>query len=162
MKITIIGIGQQMRGDDEAGLAAVALWQEKYPNTATDPSIRVELAESPGIGLLNLMETADAVILVDAVFSGVQPGTLVHLSHTDLAAYLQGTGSAHGWGVAETLALGEKISPETLPETILIIGIEAGQVSLGEPLSPAVSASLEGAAALIQDTVQSLLHDDGK
>ena len=156
MIITVIGIGQRLRGDDEAGLEAVALWQNKYPAAAGSASIRVELAESPGIGLLALMENAQAAILVDAVMSGAQPGTLVCLRHTDLAAYLDGTGSAHGWGVSETLALGAKISPQTLPQTILIIGIEAGQVNLGQAFSPQVSAALEKAADLIQETVQSL------
>ena len=158
MIITVIGIGQRLRGDDEAGLEAVSLWQNKYPATAGSASIRVELVESPGIGLLALMENAQAAILVDAVMSGVQPGTLVRLRHTDLAAYQEGTNSAHGWGVAETLALGAKISPETLPEHILIIGIEAGQVNLGQAFSPAVSTALEKAADLIQESVQSLFH----
>lgn len=161
MIITVIGIGQRLRGDDEAGLEAVALWQNKYPVTAGNPLIRVEIAESPGIGLLNLMENAQAAILVDAVFSGAPPGSLVCLRREDLAAYLEGTGSAHGWGVAESLALGEKISPETLPEHILIIGIEAGQVNLGQDFSPEVSAALEKAADLIQETVHSLLPTNG-
>lgn len=162
MILTVIGIGQRLRGDDEAGLEAVSLWQNKYLATASSPSIRVELAESPGIGLLALMENAQAAILVDAVFSGAQPGSLVRLRHSDLAAYLEGTGSAHGWGVAETLALGAKISPESLPKHILIIGIEAGQVNLGQSFSPAVAAALEKAADLIQETVQSLFQSHGK
>lgn len=162
MTITIIGIGQRLRGDDEAGLEAVALWQERYPATAGSHLVQVELAESPGVGLLNLMENAQAAVLVDAVFSGASPGSLVCLRHNDLAAYLEGTGSAHGWGVAETLALGRKISSETLPEHILIIGIEAGQVNLGQAFSPEVSAAMEKAADLIQETVQSLLYSYGK
>lgn len=157
MNVVVIGIGQQLRGDDEAGLLAVRLWEKNFPVTASNPQVRLELAESPGIGLLNLLGNADAAILVDAVSSDADPGSLIQLSQDELAAYLDGTGSAHGWGVAETLALGRKISPEILPEEIIIIGIEAGQVNLGEALSPAVAQALDAAAERIQRTVLSLL-----
>lgn len=155
MTITVIGIGQSFRGDDEAGLAAVRLWRENYPETAA--STPVELAESPGVGLLNLLDGFDAAILVDAVQSGRQPGTIHLLRETELAAFLDGAGSAHGWGVAETLALGRQIAPEGLPETIALIGIEVGQVAPGERLSPQVAAALPEVARRIEETVQALM-----
>jgi hypothetical protein len=52
----IIGIGQTLRGDDAAGIAAVSLWQKTFPASAGQPHIIVELIELPGIGLLNLLE----------------------------------------------------------------------------------------------------------
>jgi len=158
MNITVIGIGQWLRGDDESGLAAVRLWEKTYPATARNPKIRIELAESPGISLLNLLENTDAAIMVDAILSGAQPGKLVTLRDADLAAYLDGSRSAHGWGVAETLSLGRKIRAEDMPGTIIIIGIEAAQVKLGEGFSPDVAAALEAAACLIQETILSLIN----
>ncbi|MCJ7702604.1 MAG: hydrogenase maturation protease [Anaerolineales bacterium] len=155
--IVVIGIGQRLRGDDEAGLAAVRLWQDAYPACAGGQHIRVELAESPGIGLLNLLENAKDAILVDAVLSGGQPGTLHKLTEADLAAFVAGSDSAHGWGVAETLLLGRNLDLQALPETITIIAIEAGQVNLGETLSPAVAAVLGDAARLIQATLKTLI-----
>ena len=154
MTLTIIGIGQSLRGDDGAGLAAVRCWQEMYPAQHLD--VRVELAESPGLGLLNLLEDADAAILVDAVRSGASPGSLHRLGECDIAAFLDGTNSAHGWGVAETLALSRQLDPDSLPVQLVLIGIEAGQVALGKNLSPAVTASLPEAARLIQETVKQL------
>ena len=156
--IVVIGIGQRLRGDDEAGLEAVSLWADTYPAFAGGQHIRVELAESPGIGLLTLLENAEAAILVDSVLSGGQPGTLHIFTETDLAAFVAGSDSAHGWGVAETLSLGRKLDLQTLPETITIIAIEAGQVNLGETLSPAVAAVLGEAVRLIQDTLVTLMN----
>jgi len=152
MTITVIGIGQSLRGDDEAGLAAVRLWQEIFPETAR--KIRVELAESPGIGLLDLMSGADLVVLVDAVQGGAPPGTIHQLRESDLASFSGGAGSAHGWGVAETLALGRRIAPQTLPGQIILIGIEIEAVAVGETLSPKIEAALPGAARWIEEIVR--------
>jgi len=152
-----MGIGQRLRGDDVAGLAAVRLWRDTYPQVAQMRMVQVELLESPGINLLNRLEDADAAVLVDAVISGAKPGTLHLLSGRELQSFHDGAGSAHGWGIAETLALGQKLDPEMLPKTMVIIGIEAGQVTPGVGLSQEVEAVLTDTARLIQDTITSLM-----
>ena len=55
---------------------------------------------------------------------------------------MPGSGSAHGWGVAETLALGRRLQPEKMPARVDILGIEAGDVHLGEGLSPEVAMAM--------------------
>ena len=156
MIVTIIGIGQRLRGDDEVGLAAVELWVENYSGMSLKPDLRVIFAESPGVGLLHLLEDADAAILVDAVQSGAQPGDLHIMEAGDLVAFLDGSDSAHGWGVAETLSLGAEICPESLPEKIIILGIEIRQVNLGAGISPEVHKVLPTAAKLIQEHLKKI------
>jgi hydrogenase maturation protease len=154
--IVIVGIGQKLRGDDEAGLAAVRCWQDLYASERRSLDVRIELVESPGLGLLNLFAGAEAALLVDGVRSGAKPGTLHLLHETDLSAFLADAGSAHGWGVAETLALGRKIDPDSLPKRVLLIGIEVGDVTLGRELSPDVVRALPEAASLIQKIIADL------
>jgi hydrogenase maturation protease len=154
--IKIIGIGQNLRGDDAAGLSAVRLWVETYQ--AQHPQVQVELAELPGIGLLDLLEGTGFAILVDAVHSGARSGTVYQLREDQLASFTGGTGSAHGWGVAETLSLGRQLVPTSLPVQVIVIGIEAGQFSLGESLSPEVQASLPEAARTIELYVNTALR----
>ena len=148
--IKIIGLGQSLRGDDAAGLAAVRLWQERYQEDNERPNLQVELAELPGIGLLSLLEGAGMAILVDAVRSGADAGTIHILSKEHLEAFQKESGSAHGWGVAETLALGEKVMPSTMPEKIIVIGIEGVDFSMGKPISPQVELALPEVARLIE------------
>jgi hydrogenase maturation protease len=154
MAIAILGIGQSLRGDDGAGLAAVQLWSETHPATAE--ATRVELVESPGVGLLNLLEGVDTAILVDAVQSGAPPGTLHNLTEESLAAFLAGSDSAHGWGVAETLALGRKVAPNEMPSEVILIGIEVENITLGEEISPQIEAVLPEVAQLIEEIIQQL------
>jgi len=148
--IKIIGIGQSLRGDDAAGLAAVRFWQERYQANIERPNLQVELEELPGIGLLSLLEGSSIAILVDTVHSNSIPGTIHLLSNDQLEAFTGGASSAHGWGVAETLLLGEKLMPLSMPEKIILIGIEAGNFSLGESLSPQVELALPEVARLIE------------
>ncbi len=158
MDIVIIGVGQTLRGDDGAGLAAVQLWQRIYPPSTDLPSVRVELAELPGLSLIDLFMGTDAAILVDAVRSGAKPGCIHLISESDLAAFESSSGSAHGMGVAESLALGRRLYPEKMPADIILIGIEASAIELGEMLSPEVKYAIQQAARSIEEQLQGLLN----
>lgn len=157
--IKVIGIGQSLRGDDAAGLSAVLFWQDTYEHVAHRRHVQVELAELPGIGLLNLMEGAACAILVDSIRSGARAGTIQLLTPDQLETIGAGAGSAHGWGVAEALALGQRLVPESMPLEIRILGIEAGDLTLGQKLSPEVEMALPEAARLIEQLVVETCQD---
>ena len=151
-RIVVIGIGQELRGDDAAGLEIVRQWQIKHPDTARQ--VHVELSPLPGLGLLDLLEGAQTAILVDAVHSTEKPGTVHTVTMENLASFSPGTSTAHGFGVAETLALGKKVSPESLPEHVILLGIEIQQIELGQPLSSVVRASIPQAIQILEETVR--------
>ncbi len=146
-----------MRGDDEVGLEIVRRWRDSYGADHPEHTIEAETAESPGLSLLGLIAGLDAAILVDAIQSGAPPGTLHKLTEDDLLDFGEGTGSAHGWGAAETLSLGHQLSPEDLPKRIFIIGVDADQFELGEVLSPAVEASIPRAIDMINQVLDEIL-----
>lgn len=146
-----------MRRDDGAGLEIVRLWQKTYPRSAARPDVRVEFAGLAGLGLLSLLEDAEAAVLVDCVRTNAPAGMLFTLQEADLAAFGAASGSAHGWGAAETLTLGRTIGAP-LPERLVILAIAAGDVSLGEGLSPAVEAALPQAADRLEQICKSLAN----
>jgi hydrogenase maturation protease len=154
MKLLVLGIGQSLRGDDAAGLEAVRLWQHLYPQTAQ--KVQVELCELPGLALLDLLEGFQAAVLVDALQTAAQAGTLLRLGPDELAAFTLDSQSAHGWGVAETLALGGSLYPWLAQCRITLIGIAGSAFGMGAALSPAVQTCLPEAAALIEQEVQAL------
>ncbi len=143
-----------MRGDDGAGLAAVKHWQSMFPESPADSGVCVEYLELPGLELLNSLEGAEKVLIVDAVRSGAAPGSLHWLGENDLAGFGQGGDSAHGWGVAETLALGRRLQPEKMPARVEILGIEIREVAMGEGLSPGVARVIDRAALMIEEWVR--------
>ena len=151
--IVVIGVGQSLRGDDAAGPAVVQLWADQYPESASHPAVRIELAGLPGLGLLDLIYDTREVVIVDALHADLAPGTLVILSETDLETFGAGSATAHGFGVAETLALGRSLEPERMPSQITLIGIQVATMDLGAGLSPPVQDALPGAARLLQEQV---------
>lgn len=154
----VIGIGQALRGDDAAGLEIVKRWQAGHPETANDAQVVVELAPLPGLSLLSFLECVDAAILVDAMSSGAPAGTLHVLNQADLASFGSDAQSAHGWGVAETLALGENLYGDKLPGQISLLAIETGTVEMGSQLSPAVQEALPAAVQRLQQLVMQALR----
>jgi hydrogenase maturation protease len=154
MKTLILGIGQSMRGDDAAGLEAVRLWQTQHPDSAAQ--VQVELSELPGLALLNLLEGMDAAILVDAIQSSASAGTVIRLGPDELASFTPDAGSAHGWGVAETLQLGYSLYPSLAKCRVILIGIVGGQFGMGAGLSPVVQKALANAIEMFEIEVRSL------
>lgn len=150
--ILLVGIGQSLRGDDAAGLDAVRLWQESFPENPA--LVQVELCELPGLDLLDLLAGTSTAILVDAVLSGAAPGTIHRLTREQLALFMSGSSSAHGWGLAETLALGSQLDPLALPGKIILIGIEARQMELGTGLSQDVKNALGHVVRIIQEEIE--------
>ncbi len=155
-KVAVIGIGQSLRSDDAAGLEAIRQWREKYPETARKPGVRVEACELPGFALLDLLEDVDAAILVDAIQSSATPGTVHRLTEKDLSRFTSDAKSAHGWGVAETLGMGRLLGKITdIP--IRLIGIEAGQLTLGAEMCEAVQDCIPLVCKIIQEEIESFI-----
>ncbi len=163
MRIKVLGIGQPLRGDDSAGLEIVRRWRSGLSPQDGDHVLAVQEVESPGLNLLSLITDFDVVILVDAVQSGSSPGTLHELPARNLEAFLEGADSAHGWGIAETLRLGETLNMDAYPSRIHLLGIEIASVQTGAGLSPAVQDAIPQAVQKLNDMVSSLLanHHSG-
>jgi hydrogenase maturation protease len=157
MKIAVIGIGQSLRGDDAVGLEAVRQWQESYPDTANRSDIKVNVSELPGLALLEMLDGAEAAVLVDAVKCYSVPGTIHTLHPEQLAAFTTDAKSAHGWGVAESLRLDRMLNPDRQTIPIQLIGIEAGQMEMGSGLSKTLEQALPRVCEAIQKEVQTLL-----
>jgi len=156
MRILVLGIGQSMRGDDSVGLEVVKLWQAQHPDTAA--RVQVEFSELPGLTLLDLLDGMDAAILVDAIKSPTTIGTVIRLGMDELSSFSSEAGSAHGWGVAETLQLGRSLFPSVAKCQTTLVGITGGQFGIGAGLSPQVCAGLKEAADMIETEIQNHLN----
>jgi hydrogenase maturation protease len=154
-QIAVIGIGQSLRGDDAVGLDAVRQWQEKFPETAGRPEVRIEASELPGLTLLEMLSDVNAAILVDAVRSYEKPGSIHCLHEEELESFTSAAKSAHGWGVAETLKLGRRLLLR-IPD-LRIIAVEAEQMQMGAGLSNAVQEAVPKVCNIIQAEINDLL-----
>lgn len=133
----VIGIGNEFRGDDGVGLiVARGLRDLALPN------VTVVEQSGEGTALLEAWGGAGRVIVVDAVSSGSEPGTIHRLGVSDqpLPAHFSG-GSTHAFGLAEAVELARQL--DRLPTSLTIYGIEGKSYDLATGLSPEVRQAAE-------------------
>lgn len=138
----IIGLGNEMRGDDGAGLRVVDL--------LADHGIDAIRFDGEPISLLELWPRSQRVVLIDAV-SGSRPGAITHVQPGDDGLDLVlAPGSSHLIGLAEVIELGSQL--DLLPAELQLIAIEGTEFGLGRRPSAAVErACATVAAALIAE-----------
>jgi hydrogenase maturation protease len=145
--LTVIGVGNRLRGDDAAGLHVVELLRGTLPR-----EVGLVGQETEPTGLIDAWEGADVVWLVDSVSSGAPAGTMhrIDLASERLPAGLFRT-STHHFGLAETIELARALG--RLPGRVVVYGIEGERFGLGEALSGAVRQAVERAAAAVREEV---------
>ena len=143
----VIGIGNDFRGDDAAGLIAARTLREKHLS-----NVAIIEQNGDGANLMEVWEGAETVILIDAVSSGGQAGTIhrIDANRDVILAGLFGI-SSHLLGVGEAVELARALGE--LPPRLIIYGIEGANYRIGEELSPAVASQLP---TLVQQIVQEI------
>ncbi len=127
---------------------------EALEGRAWPPGVEVMDAGTPGVGLINLLEGRQRVIIVDAAEMGRPAGEVVRFRPEDVTL----TGSTerfslHRTAVADALALARALSLP-LPE-IVVFGVQPGYVGWRDTLSPEVAAAVPG-------LVNALLEEAGR
>ena len=142
----IIGLGNQYRRDDAVGLVVARYLKEQAPK-----DVRVLEASSEGASLMESWKDADAVILIDAVHSGAEPGTLHRLdAHTQPMPSEFSHCSTHAFSAAEAIELARALGQ--LPPRLVVYGVE------GKTFESGLGLSLEVEKA-VQKVVERVLGD---
>ncbi len=135
MKPLVLGLGNDMVGDDSIGLLAVR-------RLAGEAAGIADIAESgiSGVALLDFLVGHEKVIIIDAIkLSHSPPGTIVEF---DLDALREiPNPSPHYAGLPEVLALGRRMELD-LPDEIRIFAVEAEDLKTvgGKPSEPVQNA----------------------
>jgi len=133
----IIGVGNEHRRDDAVGLVVARRLKEAVPE-----HVRVLEESGDAAALMESWKDADTVILIDAVRSGTEPGTLHRLdAHTQPIPTRFFHCSTHAFGVAEAIELARALSQ--LPSRVIVYGIEGKTFEAGQGLSPEVEKATQ-------------------
>ena len=146
MKTLVLGLGNPLVSDDSVGLHVAA---ELKPLLADRPEVDVDEEYWGGLRLMERMIGYDRAIIVDAICTGAQPGTIHHL--TPDAIPTQRSASAHDVNLSTALELGRRTEMH-LPanENVLLIGIEAEDVlTFSEECTPAVREAVPRAVQTV-------------
>ena len=138
----VIGVGNRWRRDDIAGIAVL----DRLRGRVGDG---VELIESDGepTRLIDAFERAPQVVMVDAVVTGAEPGTVHRFADTDLPDRMGIGQSSHLVGLIGTIELGKLLGK--LPNGLVLIGIEAADFNNGEGMTEGVAAGVATAVEAV-------------
>lgn len=156
--IRIIGIGNIFAGDDACGAHL-----GKRLDAQHSELVEVIEAGLSGLNLLDLMEGAEVVILIDAILSGQTPGNIHRLeiprdlNILNTQAWSSASPSTHSFGLAESLILGNTLG--TLPSTVMVFGIEIRQTTLGAGFSVEVNQAIETLTRSVQEEIEKAVLD---
>ena len=142
MTTKIIGLGNSFAGDDAVGnLVAVHLLPYQ------GPFVSILEGNLAGLNLLHEMEGTDKLILIDAVSSQSEEGTIIRftvpqdLDKIGQLAWSTSGSSTHGLGLGAALTLANTLGD--LPPYVVVYGIELGTVQHGFELSPKVAKAIQ-------------------
>ena len=130
MERIIIGIGNRDRGDDGAGVAVA----EELTGCTT------HIVDAGALDMFHLWTENDDVIVVDAMRSGARPGTVRSFDVRRTPLPDETFASTHSFGPAAGIELARALG--RLPASIEVIGIEAGDFTVGADLSPPVAQAV--------------------
>jgi hydrogenase maturation protease len=134
----VVGVGNTILSDDGVGVHAARLLQH-------DPRVPVGVTildgGTLGLELMPYVSDASRVLFLDAVNSGTAPGTPIRMTGSELLGTSSGL-SVHQLGVADLLAALALIS--TVPQDIVVLGVQPANTDWSTSLSSEVEAALTG------------------
>ena len=135
--VLVLGLGNVVCMDDGAGIAAIHKLLREYEM----PEGVVALdGGTLGLSLLPLVDSADQVILVDAIKADGPPGTQVRIEGEEVAPAVYERLSPHQIGVADLLAGASLL--DRYPDRVIVLGVVPDSIDLGLERTPAVEASI--------------------
>jgi hydrogenase 3 maturation protease len=142
IRVALVGIGQELRGDDAAGVLVARLLEQTLKVSETfrvlrDSLLVIDAGPAPEncTGLLRRFQP-NLVLLVDAAQLDELPGAVRWLDWQETTGLSASTHTLPPYMLAEYLVL-------ELNCEVALLGLQPGDTTAGAPLSPSVQAAVE-------------------
>ncbi len=142
----ILGVGNLLLRDEGVGVHVIsALRDRELPDD-------VELWDggTASFDLLDTLAGRRQVIIIDAVRTGSEPGTIFRFTPEDISASREQVTSLHQVGLLEALTVAEHLL-DSAPQEVIILGIEPKEIDWGLELSPDVEAAVPKVIELVME-----------
>lgn len=144
--IVVLGIGNNLLADEGIGFHAV----NRLYAAGMDEELMLVDGGTLGPALLEFLEHADGLIVIDAARLGLQPGAVKCCSDAEMDAMLQsGIRTVHELGLKDLLDVARLSG--TLPPRRALIAVEPARIEWGTTLSSPVAGSLDRIVALVRE-----------
>jgi hydrogenase maturation protease len=137
-RILVLGIGNILNTDEGVGVEAINRLRAVY---GEEPD-GFELLDGGtlGLNLLPLVDDASHLLVIDAVDAGAPPGTIVELENEAIPMFNGSKLSEHQLTFSEVLGLA--MLRKTLPQDLVLLGVQPDDLKLHIGLSAVVDAAM--------------------
>lgn len=151
MHTLILGLGNTIMSDDGIGPKVIRQLQEE--GGLPDGVILLD-GGTLGLDLLPHLEEVRQLIIVDAVETGKEPGTVVRLVDEEVPVALETKLSPHQMGLKDLLAVARLM--DCLPQEIVLIGVQPESLEMDTELSPVVAACLSELVGMVRREIAAM------
>lgn len=150
-KPVVLGLGNPLFTDEGVGIRVL------HQLMADDLSGKAELVDggTDGLMLLNVVEAAEHLIVIDAINGGLPAGSVQKYEMADLPVLISQKLSPHQLGFQEVLALAGL--RKKLPNRLILFGVEPASLEWGTQLSPTVEAVVPMLIDLVENQIDELI-----
>jgi hydrogenase maturation protease len=135
----VLGLGNILLRDEGVGVRAVERLLERYD---IPEEVQVMDGGTLGLDLLAYVEDASRLLVLDAVQARQPPGALLRLTGDQIPAFLDTSKlSCHQEGLPDLLAVAKLRG--SLPEEIVLLGVQIESQGVGLELTPPVAESID-------------------
>ena len=134
-RIGLLGLGNLMRTDDAVGMLTLRSLAE---DDRLPPEVLVIEGGALGLDLLDSLRDVSHLLAIDAVDTGVAPGTLVRFEGDELSR-LPVSKSVHLLGFSDLMGVLRLIG--AAPAKVILLGVQPESTDWGTVLTPAVEAA---------------------
>ena len=145
----IIGIGNVLEKDDGLGVYASTYLQKNYTFT---PNIQIINGGVEGIHLLNILEEAKHLIILDSLELNDKPTSIYAIPAHEISGYGLNNGGAHEIGIIQCMDMME-LQGKEVPKAI-VIGIVPAEVTFEFGLSNELTEAFEGYISVVLQYLQ--------
>ncbi|WP_058912691.1 HyaD/HybD family hydrogenase maturation endopeptidase [Entomohabitans teleogrylli] len=138
MNTLLLGIGNLLLSDEGVGVRAIEALEQRF---AFPPDVELLDGGTSGMELLDAMASRDLLIVIDAVQSHQEAGSVFILEDGDVPALFTRKISPHQLGLADVL-MALKMTGE-FPRKLVLIGIEPASLAPGMTLTPTALQAME-------------------
>ena len=143
--LSILGVGNRLRGDDGIGPEVVHVLQTAHDNEFSE----IMDVGSDAMTILEKLLTNKPVLVIDCARMGLSPGSIRRLSACDAAMDLSAHGlSLHGFTLAEVWQMARAMG---VHNELIIIGVQPEKIEFNTGLSQAVRKSIPAIIYMVRE-----------
>jgi hydrogenase maturation protease len=147
MKTLVLGIGNDILGDDAVGIhIAREVARQIGPEQAD-----VRETGATGLNLIEIISGYDRLIVADAILTNKKTGAgKIHRLELKDLQEIDGSITPHEAGLRNTIELGKQLFPGQMPQKVVIYGVQIQDVAeISINMSPKVKAAMPKVVKMI-------------